>query len=226
MSRQALPRFQHQALRQMLRLTGAKRLALLFAASIILTLWLQDGRVTVTAEMLFQSPQSPVEQAPAQQQPTQAPTEPPPAEASPAEPEQPAALPTEPATADSPAETQPAAEPAEETQPATDQPTDSSNSDSPTPVPPQTEQETLDQPPETAPAEPLPAPAEDGKSFVEGETGSHNFILDRAELIDSVVVTGAYVWLCCGVMLFLLVPIFMLVLYVRGRSKIINEEGY
>jgi hypothetical protein len=229
MSRRALPRFKYQALRQALRLAGVKRLALLFAVSIILTLWLKDG--SVTAEMLFQSPQSPapspVQQAPAQQQPAQAPTEPPPAEASPTEPAQPAAQPTEPAPSDPAATNQPVAEPAEDTQAPANQSTPApADSDSSTPIPPLAEQETLDLPPETESEEAPSTPIEGDESFVEEDTGSRNFILDRAELIDSVVVTGAYVWLCCGVMLFLLVPIFMLVLYVRGRSKIINEEGY
>lgn len=56
--------------------------------------------------------------------------------------------------------------------------------------------------------------------------GPAQFILDQAELIDTVVVSGAYVWLCCGVSLFLLVPLVLLFVYIRGRSKIIKEEGY
>jgi hypothetical protein len=56
--------------------------------------------------------------------------------------------------------------------------------------------------------------------------GPAQFILDQAELIDTVVVSGAYVWLCCGVSLFLLVPLVLLFVYIRGRSKIIREEGY
>jgi hypothetical protein len=51
-------------------------------------------------------------------------------------------------------------------------------------------------------------------------------VLDRAELIDSIVVSGAYIWLCCGVILLLLIPLFMLILYIRGRSKIVNEDGF
>lgn len=56
--------------------------------------------------------------------------------------------------------------------------------------------------------------------------GPAQFILDQAELIDTVVVSGAYVWLCCGVSLFLLAPLVLLFVYIRGRSKIIREEGY
>ncbi len=60
----------------------------------------------------------------------------------------------------------------------------------------------------------------------EGEENSPNFILDQIELIDTIVVSSAYVWLCCGVLLFLLVPILLLFLYVRGRSKITREQDF
>jgi hypothetical protein len=45
-------------------------------------------------------------------------------------------------------------------------------------------------------------------------------------LIDTVVVSSAYIWLCCGVSLFLLVPLFLLFVYIRGRSKIMQEENF
>lgn len=51
-------------------------------------------------------------------------------------------------------------------------------------------------------------------------------VLDEAELIDSVFVSLAYLWLCCGVVLLLLIPLGLLILYIRGRSKIVNEEGF
>ncbi len=51
------------------------------------------------------------------------------------------------------------------------------------------------------------------------EGGSRNFILDRAEFIDSIIVSGAYVWVCCGIGLLLLAPLFLLVVEIRGRSK-------
>jgi len=66
----------------------------------------------------------------------------------------------------------------------------------------------------------------DSRDSADEAAESPNFILDEVELIDSVVVSGAYLWLCCGVILFLLVPMFMLVLYIRGRSKMGQDEGY
>jgi hypothetical protein len=80
-----------------------------------------------------------------------------------------------------------------------------------------------------APIPPTPEPVsrrERERAPLDEEGGPSNFILDQAELIDTVVVSGAYVWLCCGVSLFLLVPLFLLFVYIRGRSKIIQEEGY
>jgi hypothetical protein len=41
-----------------------------------------------------------------------------------------------------------------------------------------------------------------------------------------VVVTGAWVWLCCGILALLIVPLFFVVVYIRGRRKIIDQEGY
>jgi hypothetical protein len=83
------------------------------------------------------------------------------------------------------------------------------------------------------PAAPLPPTAEPVRREREEEPiepeesgGPSQFILDQAELIDTVVVSGAYIWLCCGVSLFLLVPLALLFVYIRGRSKIIREEGY
>jgi hypothetical protein len=53
---------------------------------------------------------------------------------------------------------------------------------------------------------------------------SSNLILDQAEFIDSVVVSFAYIWLCCGVALILVIPLIFLFLQIRGRSKL-NREG-
>jgi len=86
-----------------------------------------------------------------------------------------------------------------------------------------------EQPPPAEPAPELdePPPAE-RRNFPPREdpepTADRNFILDQAELIDSVVVSGAYIWLCCGVGLFLLIPLFLLVVYIRGRSKIQKQD--
>lgn len=91
------------------------------------------------------------------------------------------------------------------------------------------------QPPAQSPpaaAAPTPPPVEPGRRNraepVDEETdaGPSNFILDQAELIDTVVVTGAWVWLCCGILLLLIVPLFFVVMYIRGRRKIIDQEDY
>ena len=81
-------------------------------------------------------------------------------------------------------------------------------------------------PEELQPESSRPARDRDSRNPADEETESRNFILDRVELIDSVVVSGAYLWLCCGVALFLLVPIFMLVLYIRGRSKMSQNDRF
>jgi hypothetical protein len=51
-----------------------------------------------------------------------------------------------------------------------------------------------------------------------------SLILDEAELVDTLVVSFAYVWLCCGIVLILLIPLVFLFMQIRGRSKI-NREG-
>jgi hypothetical protein len=207
-----------------------KRLALLFSVSIILTFWLAGGRAT--AEMLFQSPQSPVPEQPAQQAPPAQPQpEQPPAQPQPTEPP-----PVEQAPAEQqPVETQPIEQQPAESEQTEQTGTNQSTTDEPatgveTPVEPV--EETGNEPPipeEPAPeAEPFgPEPVDLNEDLSTGdEAGARNFILDRIELIDSVVVSTAYVWLCCGVLLFLLVPVFMLFLYLRGRSQIAREEGF
>ena len=73
-----------------------------------------------------------------------------------------------------------------------------------------------------------PARSSNDEFFLDETTDgeSQNFILDQIEFIDTVVVGGAYVWLCCGAALFLVVPLFIAVLYIRGRSKVSNEEDF
>ena len=174
-------------------LVGSIRLPLLFVAALTLTLFLASGNVT--AERLFQSPQSP-------------PPQPPPAQPAP---EQPA-----------PEQPQPPAE-----QPTAEQPTiDQTTVDQTSPVQPTSE---------AAPAPPLEplAPVTTGDDFASNDqyeelppsSGDTPMVLDEAELIDSVFVSFAYVWLCCGVILLLLIPLVLLILYIRGRSKIVNEES-
>lgn len=181
------------------------RLVALLLGSIVISLWLANS--SVTADSLFQSPASPVMPLPENQPPAEVPPfEQPPLEQPPAE------QPFDQPQPQQPVESQPPA-------------------DTAAPVPPAQE---LDSPPlmtEEQPAQPTPATSRSRRERDEqaqpvDTAGTPNFILDQAEFIDTVVVSGAYLWLCCGVMLFLLVPIFMLVLYIRGRSKLGPDEGF
>ena len=177
------------------------RLATLFIIAITLTLFIADNNAI--ADKLFQSPASP----PAQPTPTQPPpTEQPPAEPPPAEPppaEQPPA--------------QPPVEPAESV-PEFESPV-------PEPLPEGGEPPPFVQPTVETRADDF---FEEESSFSDEdeEASSSNFIWDWAELIDSVVVSSAYVWLCCGVVLLLLIPLFFLFLQIRGQIKIQREEDF
>jgi predicted component of type VI protein secretion system len=118
-------------------------------------------------------------------------------------------------------------EPVEPVQPAPQEPAPAQEQpavDQPQPAP--AEQPAPEQAPaqESAPTRPprqrdLPAeqPAEE-------TGGGSNFILDQAELIDTMVVSGARLWMCCGILFFLLIPVFMLIVYIRGRSKLRRQE--
>ncbi len=212
--------------------SGWERLALLLVVAIFLTLWVATGNVD--ANMLFQSPQSPpvqpaaeqppvaqppVEQPPAQQPPPaeQPPAEQPPAEQAPVE--QPPA--EQPPAEQAPVEQPPAEQPPAEPAPAEQSPPEQPASDI---APPAAEPAAPTAPPE----QPVPQPIsrEREEAPLNEEEGSSNFILDQVELIDTVVVSGAYIWLCCGVGLFLFVPLLLLFVYIRGRSKIIQEQNF
>jgi len=155
------------------------RLVVLFSAALLLSLLITDN--SAVAEVLFQSPPSPVEAQPAQPQS--------------GEPfQQPAGQPqvVEGVSPVSPVSPLPG-------QPATAKPL-------PTLAPrPQSHQTT-------------PAAGEKAQS--------PNFIFDQAEFVDTVVVSVAYVWLCCGVVLILLIPLAFLFLHIRGRSKINRDEQF
>ncbi|HXV42493.1 MAG TPA: hypothetical protein VEC96_05490 [Anaerolineae bacterium] len=202
------------------------RLALLLVVSVILTLWVATGNVD--ANILFQSPQSPPVQPAAEQPVAQPPVEQPPAQPAAAEQVPVEQAPVEQAPVDQPPAAQPPAEaapiepapveqaPAEAApveQPPAEQPASEVVAPAAQPVDP------------TAPEQPAPEPVrrEREEVSVDEEEGSSNFILDQAELIDTVVISGAYVWLCCGVGLFLLVPLGLLFVYIRGRSKMMQD---
>ncbi len=207
--------------------SGLGRLILLLSASVCLTFWLTTH--SVDANMLFQSPQSPPAQPPVEQPPVQqAPVEQPPAQQPPVE--QPPIV--EPPVEQPPVEQPPVEQPPVEAAPAPEAPA----------AQPPVEQPAVEQPSaETAPpaeqAVSEPAPPEQSEPepvsrrrreapVEEAETeGPSNFILDQAELIDTVIISGAWTWLCCGIVLLLLAPLFFLFVYIRGRSKII-EEGF
>lgn len=205
----------------MIHLSGLRRLGLLFGTATFITLWLVNG--SVTAEVLFQSPQSP----PTQPQAPVEPAEPPPAE----QPTQDLPVPEQPAVEQPPAaEEQPVLQqepPPAQSPPA--QPTpEQAATDPAVPPTPTAGQETEQSAPEASASEsdqPATVPA-DEFAFDEAGQEESNLILDRAEFIDTIAVSGAYIWLCCGFILLLLVPMFMLVVYIRGRSKIVANDEF
>ena len=162
------------------------RLGLFFVIAVTITLAISDN--SAIADVLLQSPASPVEQPPADQPPPQQ--------------EQPQ---------------QPAPE-----QPQTNEPVTEIVS----PVSPVEESVTIIEPaPLPPPVEPQPYQSrEQDEAYTDEANGENNLILDQAELIDTVVVSTAYVWLCCGFVLLLLIPLVFIFLQIRGRSKIIKEE--
>jgi hypothetical protein len=49
-------------------------------------------------------------------------------------------------------------------------------------------------------------------------------IFDQAEFIDTVVIFFSWIWLCCGIALFLTVPLVMLLLQIRGGVKLNRQR--
>ena len=179
------------------------RLAALLVIAFTLTLFIADG--SATAEKLFQSPASPVSQPPpAQQQP-------------PTQQQQP----SEQSSNEAP-EAPPPEQSSTEPTPESSDSTTESQSPAPEPLP-----EGSGPPPFVQPTVEIGGDnfeAED--EFLDEEASSSNFILDRVELVDSIVVSGAYVWFCCGVFLLLLIPLIFLFLQIRGQIKIRQEEDF
>ena len=77
------------------------------------------------------------------------------------------------------------------------------------------------QPQPGAPTLPVapPAPAE------EAQGGSGEVVIDNGLLIDSILVYVSYGWLCCGILLFILIPIVFLGLYIWGVQRRKNGNG-
>jgi len=204
-----------QPCQKLSQLVGLSRLAILFIVAILFVFAIAGK--SATAEVLFQSPQSP-------------PAEPPPT-ATPLPPE-PTPVPPPP----EPAPTEQAIEPAptEETLPDAEEAPVEQQIVEPTstPLPPPTEAPTataeLQAEAVTVPEVPEPQPIERSRRPVEVSegNGARNFILDQAELIDTVAVSGAYIWLCCGFGLLLIAPLFLILLYIRGRSRIIQDDNF
>jgi hypothetical protein len=182
---------------------GWERLLLFFGLAVGLTLWLTWQ--PVDANSLFQSPQSPVVEPVPIEQPPVVPIEQPPVVA----PESP--LP-QPVPIEQPPIEQPPIEQPPIEQPPIEQP------QQPVPEPVQTA-------PEAAAPEPSRREREETVTTEDPPSGPSQFILDQAEFIDTVVISGAYIWLCCGVGLMLIVPLALVFVYIRGRSKIMRGEG-
>lgn len=222
----------------------AIRLLVLFSFALALTWLISNG--DVTAEVLFQSPTSPVEFQPSDTQffPGEGspqitvveeefiPEEPPveqefiPEEAAPVEPEvaPEEAAPVEPEVApEEVAPVEPEVAP-EEAAPVEEQAAPAQPVEAPSTAP---EQQPV-APAEPAPPEPAPSSRRGEDRFAEDEfeEDDASLILDRAELIDSVVVSTAYVWLCCGIIIFLLIPLAFLFLQIRGRTRMSREDIY
>ncbi len=197
---------------------GAGRIVLLFLIALSLTLIISDDNVI--ADVLFQSPaESPVAEPPPPEPP---PAEPPAAEPPPAEPPAAEPPPAEPPAAEPPPAEAPPAEPPP-AEPATDIVSPISPVESISPILP-----TGSEPPPINQPAPAPGGLELEDVFIEEgeEETPSNFILDQVELVDTIVVSGAYIWLCCGIAFFLLIPLVFLLLQIRGQIKIRQEEDF
>ena len=193
---------------QTLQSTGLRRLAVLFIVAIFITLFVSNGAL---AGALFQSPVSPVveEVQPVQPEPF-----------APEEPVEPGDVPSEEGSQSEPVP----AEPAPFESAPVEEPVVEPDTQFGSPVSPDEPVGSDPAVAQPAAAEPRPVRLERDEASDDG--GSPNFILDQAELIDTVVVSTAYVWLCCGIGLFLLIPLVFLFLQIRGRTKMTREEIY
>ncbi len=116
---------------------------------------------------------------------------------------------TEEPTAPVPAETLPPAQTdvVAPTEPpaVTDTPTPAGQLETVTPVPS----------PTGMPSEPSPIPGENER-YAEGES---NLLFEWGMLFDSVALLLSYLWLCCGGLLFLAIPILFAVLWVASKRR-------
>jgi hypothetical protein len=175
----------------------------LLLVSLLLTSALFAGQGGVSASQVFQSP---VQPPPAPTQPKLPPKVPAPPKVPKPTQNQPPALtptPTQPqkAAPSAPAPTQPAPAATRTQQPA--QPT-------------ATTQPTSRRPEAATAAKPKPEPVIPDENEV---------VVDSGLLIDSILVYISYVWLCCGVIAFISIPIIFLALYVWGSQQSKKSSG-
>jgi hypothetical protein len=194
-------------------------LPLIFLVALFAAVLLQTGRGPVLASQLLQSPVSPARRAPA----PPAPPAPKPTRVVAGQPTQPAAKPkpervlppTVPAPAGQPAPTQPPPPPP--TQPSV-----------PPTEPPPAAAATLPPLPPSPPAAqvaPAPAPAQPLVPGEETQPGSGDVVIDSGLLIDQILVYASYAWLCCGILLFIFIPIAFIGLYIWGAQRRKNAHA-
>lgn len=180
--------------------TATPLVPLITLAMIISSILLQSDGL-VSASQLFQSPVSPVQEQ--SQKPTPEKVLPP-SEPIPAKPT-PVPLPTQPPATQPPVPPEPVELPTQPPQPEPTQPA-AQPTETPTAPPP-----IVDVP---SPAQPAPA-----------YPGGAEIVIDSGLLIDSLLVYVAYAWLCCGVLIFIMIPIGFLLLYVWGAQRAKNNGG-
>jgi len=76
----------------------------------------------------------------------------------------------------------------------------------------------------TATTKPTPRPTKRPTTEPPANKGRSNLIFDQAEFIDTIALVGSWIWLCCGICLFLLVPLMMLLLQIRGHSQLKSKQ--
>jgi hypothetical protein len=78
--------------------------------------------------------------------------------------------------------------------------------------------------PQTATPVPSPTPSgvgQDDQRYAEGES---TYRFEWGMLVDSLALAASYLWLCCGVLLFIGVPVVFIVLWVASRRRNQQEE--
>ena len=214
---------------------ATSRLFILFIVAVLIVFSIAEGRVTATG--LFQSPQSPPSEPPPgpTATPVSPPTEPPIPTNTPIPEATATPIPVESAstgeTTAAEAEVPTVTEEVLTEEVVVEQQAEPTPTETPPPAASEsTETQLVEPAPEEASAGPQPAPirlnSADEAVTEEAEDTGRNLILDQAEFIDTIAVSGAYIWLCCGMGLLLLAPLSLLLIYIRGRNRISQEEMY